>query len=92
MVLKHFQLGNVRYHHILDPKTGMPQRGVISATVIAPTVMQADALATAVFIMGPVKGKALVEKLEGVEGMWIMENGEKIFTGKFPSHTALKGG
>lgn len=82
---KYFILENVRYHHILDPTTGMPRRGVTSATVIAPSVMQADALATAVFILGPVKGKALLDKLAGVEGMWIMENGDKLFTGKFPS-------
>ena len=87
---KFFILGDVRYHHILDPESGMPQRGVASATVTAPTVMQADALATAVFIMGPVKGKVLLEKLEDVEGMWIMENEKKIFTEKFRSRLGIK--
>ena len=82
--------GNVRYHHILDPKTGMPKREATSVTVTAPTVMQADALATAVFIMGPVKGKALLERLEGVEGMWILENEEKVFTKGFPSQPGFK--
>ena len=87
---KFFMRGGVRYHHLLIPQTGMPKRGTLSATVTAPTVMQADALATAAFIMGPVKGKALLETLDGVEGMWIMENEEKIFTKGFRSQPEFK--
>ncbi|MCH8209276.1 MAG: FAD:protein FMN transferase [Nitrospinae bacterium] len=80
---KYFMLENQRFHHILNPESGMPVRGVISATVVAPTVMQADALATAAFILGPEKGIALLDSLEGVEGMWIEEGGERIFTNGF---------
>jgi len=41
-----------RYGHVLDPRTGWPAEGVLSATVIAPTAAQADALATAFYVMG----------------------------------------
>ena len=41
-----------RYGHILDPRTGMPAEGVLSATVVAPTAALADALSTAMFVMG----------------------------------------
>jgi thiamine biosynthesis lipoprotein len=42
-----------RYGHILDPRTGWPAEGLYSATVIAPTAAEADALSTAFYVMGP---------------------------------------
>jgi thiamine biosynthesis lipoprotein len=42
-----------RYGHILDPRTGWPAEGVYSATVVAPTAAEADALSTAFYILGP---------------------------------------
>lgn len=42
-----------RYGHILDPRSGWPAEGVLSASVIAPTAAEADALATAFYVMGP---------------------------------------
>jgi thiamine biosynthesis lipoprotein len=44
-----------RYGHILDPRTGLPAEGLYSATVIAPTAAEADALSTAFYVMGPVE-------------------------------------
>jgi thiamine biosynthesis lipoprotein len=41
-----------RYGHILDPRTGWPARGVYSASAIAPTATEADALSTAFYVMG----------------------------------------
>jgi thiamine biosynthesis lipoprotein len=65
------------YHHILDPKTGMPARGVASVTIIADNAMTADALSTAVFVMGLEQGMALVEEMPGIEAIIITED-EKI--------------
>jgi thiamine biosynthesis lipoprotein len=42
-----------RYGHILDPRTGRPAEGLYSATVLAPTAAEADALSTAFYVMGP---------------------------------------
>jgi thiamine biosynthesis lipoprotein len=53
--------------HILDPNTGYSASGCISVTILADTGLQADALATGVFVMGPVAGMALVESLDDVE-------------------------
>src|SRR6266508_1216217 len=53
----------VRYHHILDPRTLQPARLCQSVTIVAPDATVADALATGVFVMGPVQGLALVERL-----------------------------
>jgi thiamine biosynthesis lipoprotein len=47
-----------QYGHILDPRTGRPVEGIFSATVIAPTATEADALSTAFYVMGPEKTAA----------------------------------
>ncbi len=59
-----------RGHHILDPRSGDSAGTVASATVIAPTAMLADALATAAFVLGPIEGISFLERL-GVEGLLI---------------------
>jgi thiamine biosynthesis lipoprotein len=53
--------------HILNPLTGYSAQECISATVIADSATQADALATAIFVMGPEAGVELVESLSNVE-------------------------
>ncbi len=47
-----FHFGGQRYGHVLDPRNGWPATGILSATVLAPTAAEADALATACFVMG----------------------------------------
>lgn len=42
-----------RLGHILDPRSGLPAEGVLSATVVAPTAAEADALSTALYVLGP---------------------------------------
>jgi thiamine biosynthesis lipoprotein len=56
--------------HLLDPHTGNAATDTISATVLAPRAMVADALATAAFVLGPRRGIALLEQ-QGVEGLVI---------------------
>src|SRR5438552_9535307 len=53
----------IRYHHILDPRTLQPARHCQSVTIVASDAITADGLATGVFVMGPEKGMALVERL-----------------------------
>ena len=65
---QYFDWQGERYHHLLDPKTGHPARACISATVWAATALDADILSTAVFVLGPDQGLALVESLTDVEG------------------------
>ncbi len=67
-----FEIGGKKYCHIMDPRTGWPVEGMLSATVIADSAMAADALSTAVFVLGQEKGMQLIEQLPGVEGMLIL--------------------
>ena len=53
-----FELNGVRYSHILNPRTGRPAQGIAACTVIAPTCMESDAMATAWFVFGVEKSLA----------------------------------
>ena len=70
-----FTKDGVRYHHILDARTGWPARGVASATVIAASAFRAGQFATAAFLFGAEAGLALLEETPGVEGALITEAG-----------------
>ncbi len=71
--------GGVRYHHLIDPKTGYPARGVISTTVIAPLAVKTDSLATAVFISGVARGMKIIEGL-GYNAIMIDSGGVRHLT------------
>jgi thiamine biosynthesis lipoprotein len=72
--------GGRRYAHTLDPRSGYPiKTGVTSATVLAPTCMDADALATALMVLGETAGLRLVEHLEDVEAILVLREGERRF-------------
>ncbi len=64
-----------RYSHILDPQTGYPARRSRAATIVAKDPTIADALSTAVFVLGPKKGLALIESLDDVEGVIVGSDG-----------------
>lgn len=64
-------------HHIIDPRTGYSANSCISVTIITDSCMEADALATSVFVMGPVDGMALVESREDIEAL-IIDSDRKI--------------
>lgn len=77
------RIGRNGGHHIIEPRRGGPAGGVASATVLAPTAMVADALATAAFVLGPAAGIALLER-HGVEGMIVTAALERVTTLDFP--------
>lgn len=65
-----------RYHHIIDPRTGYPSEGVQSVSVWASKALEADAFATAIFILGPEKGLELSRQKEGIKAVIIDAHGE----------------
>jgi FAD:protein FMN transferase len=68
-----FEVDGVRYHHILDLRTGLPARGCRSVTVLAPDGMTADALSTAAFVLGPRNGLRLLREFPGAQGIVVDE-------------------
>ncbi|RZN37637.1 MAG: FAD:protein FMN transferase, partial [Methanosarcinales archaeon] len=60
-----------RASHIINPKTGYTADDLLSATIITENATDADALATAVFVLGEMGGMGLIESLCGVEGLII---------------------
>lgn len=73
---KYVTFDGVRYSHIIDPRTGYPSTGIISATIFAPKAELADALATSIFVMGTDTGIDFVNQLPGVEVIIIDEHNE----------------
>ena len=63
------------FDDIINPKVGRPAQGVLSSTVIAKTAMDADMLATCMFVLGAEKGIELIGKLDGVKGFVIRSDG-----------------
>ncbi|MEG1720563.1 MAG: FAD:protein FMN transferase [Pseudoflavonifractor sp.] len=74
-----FDLNGLRYHHLLDPATGMPiQNDLAGVSIFADDSFDGDALSTTLFALGREAGLALAEELDGVEAMFIDRN-DKIF-------------
>lgn len=65
-----------KYAHTIDPRTGYPvTHDLLSATVVAPTAAEADALATACMVLGPAQAAALIESRPDLEGYLITSGG-----------------
>ncbi len=74
------ELGGRRYSHIVDPKTGLGLTERCSVTVIAPDGITADALATAVSVLGPERGLKLIESQPGTAALFATLDGDKLVT------------
>lgn len=70
---QHLIVDGRRYSHIIDPRTGLGISGRSSVSVIAPNGMQADALATAVSVLGPEKGAELIQRTKGASLLMVVE-------------------
>ena len=65
-----------KYAHTIDPRTGYPvQHDLLSATIVAATAAEADALATACMVWGAETSRAFIESTEGIEGYLITSEG-----------------
>ena len=73
---KYFMNNGTRYSHIINPKTGWPTTLIASTTVICFNTELADALATALIVLGVEEGLALINELNGVEAIMVAHDGQ----------------
>ena len=73
-----------RYNHIFDPRSGYSPTELASVSVLAPTAMQADALSTALFVLGPDQGLELVHRTPNTDAFFVLKDGGTIATAGFP--------
>lgn len=83
----YFDKDGVRYSHIFDPRSGQPSRQSMAVTVIAERTIDADALATGLFVLGPEHSLALLGELPGYEALLVSPDNTIYKTPGFPPLT-----
>jgi thiamine biosynthesis lipoprotein len=73
---KFILINGIRHSHIINPKTGMPTKGIVSATVFAPKAEVADALATSIFVLGIEVGLDRINQIREVEAIVVDDKGK----------------
>ena len=77
---RYFDEDGVRYHHIINPRTGTSASGVRSVTVIGPEAILTDGLSTSLFVLGPERGLALLEGREDVDAVIVRDDGRVFYS------------
>ena len=84
---RHWMRNGTLQHHIIDPLTGQPaETDLLTVTVIAPDVLQAEAAAKAAFILGSRAGLEWIESHPELAGLLILDNGEVIYSQKMEEY------
>lgn len=73
---RYFEADGVRYHHILNPKTGTSAKGIRSVTILGEDAITTDALSTTVFVMGIDKGLMLINRMDNLSAVIIDDTGK----------------
>lgn len=81
---------DLKAHHIIDPREGVSPLSLASATIVAPNTTLADALGTAVMVLGPGRGIKLIENLEGCQAYLVTKELENKTTTLFPPITLAR--
>ena len=86
---RYFEYDGKRYHHIIDPRSGCPaDSGIASVTVISPSSIEADALSTAIFILGK-DSISLCSQFPDTDAFIIMNDGSTVTTDNFAEKYSL---
>ena len=72
---RYFVRAGRRYHHVLDPRSGYPTRGLHGVTLIADRMDDVNGLSAAIMVLGPQRGRELVEHSKGLEGVIFAADG-----------------
>jgi thiamine biosynthesis lipoprotein len=69
-------LGEKSFGHIIDPTTGFPLKTTLAVSAVAETATASDGLSLTLFLLGPTKGRELVERLPRVAAVWVSPQGQ----------------
>ncbi|MDR3716459.1 MAG: FAD:protein FMN transferase [Puia sp.] len=78
---KYIMIDGKKYSHTIDPRTGLPIRGIKSVTIISPNAEVADAMATPVMIMGIRAGLDMIDQIKEIEAI-VIDDDDRIHTSK----------
>jgi FAD:protein FMN transferase len=76
---KFIMINGKKYSHTINPKTGLPIRGIKSVTIVSPNAEIADAMTTPVMIMGIGPGLHMINQMKGIEAI-VIDDYDKIYT------------
>lgn len=77
---RYFDENGVRYHHIIDPKTGDSARKVRSATIIGPNATRTDGLSKTAFVLGPQKAIEIYNRMDDIDAVLVTPEGQVLYT------------
>ena len=80
---RYYYVDGVKYHHIIDSKTLMPENYFASVSILSGDSGMADALSTACFNLSLDEGMKLINSLENTEAMWVTPDGNEYFSDHF---------
>jgi thiamine biosynthesis lipoprotein len=77
---RYFDEDGVRYHHIIDPRTGHSASKVRSATILAPTATQTDGMSKTAFVLGPEKALEIINRMPQYDAVFVCPDGRVLYS------------
>jgi FAD:protein FMN transferase len=77
---RYFDEGGVRYHHIIDPRTGHPASKVRSATILGPTATETDGMSKTAFVLGPEKALEIINRMPQYDAIFVTPEGKVLYS------------
>ncbi len=77
---RYFDEDGVRYHHIIDPRTGHSASKVRSATVLAPTATQTDGMSKTAFVLGAEKALEIINRMHEYDAVFVLPDGHVLYS------------
>ena len=77
---RYFDEDGVRYHHIIDPRTGHSASKVRSATVLAPTATQTDGMSKTAFVLGAEKALEIINRMPEYDAVFVLPDGRVLYS------------
>ena len=77
---RYFDEGGVRYHHIIDPRTGHSASKVRSATILGPTATETDGMSKTAFVLGPEKALEIINRMPQYDAVFVTPEGKILYS------------